>query len=157
MRRLKDRTDRIDRIESERESERGSALPLVPALFLICIFLGILAVDTASIFLAQRELLNATAAAANDAASEIEGPEYFNVANYKILQQRAELVANKSITDRLDDTFRGPKATASISGNFVVISTDATITPLFRSILPKSMQRITLRVKARAAADKGEP
>ena len=52
------------------EAERGSALLLFPAALLIMVALAAMTVDSAIAFLAQRELQNATAAAANDAATE---------------------------------------------------------------------------------------
>jgi len=51
------------------DRERGSTLLLFPAAFLIMIALAAMTVDNAIAFLARRELLNATAAAANDAAT----------------------------------------------------------------------------------------
>ena len=50
-------------------NERGSVLLLFPAAVLIVIVLSAITVDSSIAFLAQRELANATAAAANDAAS----------------------------------------------------------------------------------------
>lgn len=47
-------------------SERGSVLLLFPAAFLIVLLLGSIAIDAAAVFLAQRELAAAGAAAAND-------------------------------------------------------------------------------------------
>ncbi len=51
-------------------SERGSSLLLFPAGVLIVLVLAAMAVDTSIAFMGQRELANATAAAANDAASQ---------------------------------------------------------------------------------------
>ena len=51
-------------------SERGSSLLLFPAAVLIVMVLAAMAVDTSIAFMGQRELANATAAAANDAASQ---------------------------------------------------------------------------------------
>jgi Flp pilus assembly protein TadG len=50
--------------------ERGSSLLLFPAGILIVMVLAAMAVDTSIAFMGQRELANATAAAANDAASQ---------------------------------------------------------------------------------------
>jgi Flp pilus assembly protein TadG len=52
------------------ERERGSTLLLFPAGLLIMVALAAMTVDSAIAFMAQRELMNATAAAANDAATE---------------------------------------------------------------------------------------
>lgn len=49
--------------------ERGSTLLLFPAALLIMLALAAMTVDSAIAFMAQRQLMNATAAAANDAAT----------------------------------------------------------------------------------------
>ena len=54
----------------DRHPERGSTLLLFPAALLIMVALAGMTVDSAIAFMAQRELVNATAAAANDAATE---------------------------------------------------------------------------------------
>lgn len=56
--------------ERRARGERGSALLLFPAAILIMVALAAMAVDSSIEFLAQRELANATTAAANDAATE---------------------------------------------------------------------------------------
>ena len=66
-------------------SERGSSLLLFPAGVLIVMVLAAMAVDTSIAFMGQRELANATAAAANDAASQAMN----NAAFYQ--QDRIEL------------------------------------------------------------------
>ena len=53
----------------ERRDERGSTLLLVPSAVLVLFLLTALAVDGAASFLAQRELADACAGAANDAAT----------------------------------------------------------------------------------------
>jgi Flp pilus assembly protein TadG len=52
------------------DRQRGSTLLLFPAALLIMVALAAVTVDSAIAFMAQRELVNATAAAANDAATE---------------------------------------------------------------------------------------
>ena len=51
-------------------SERGGVLLLFPAAVLVVIVLAAVAVDSSIAFLGERELANATAAAANDAAGQ---------------------------------------------------------------------------------------
>jgi len=51
------------------DRDQGSALLLMPVAVLIVIILGAIAVDSSITFLAQRELVDATQAAANDAAT----------------------------------------------------------------------------------------
>lgn len=52
------------------DQERGSTLLLFPAALLIVVALAAMTVDSAIGFMAQRELVNATAAAANDVATQ---------------------------------------------------------------------------------------
>jgi Flp pilus assembly protein TadG len=59
------------------ERQRGSTLLLFPAALLIMVALAAITVDSAIAFLAQRELANATAAAANDAATRGLSDEAF--------------------------------------------------------------------------------
>jgi Flp pilus assembly protein TadG len=54
--------------QGEHGRDRGSVLMLVPAAVLVLVVLGAIAVDSAVVFLAQRDLANRTAAAANDIA-----------------------------------------------------------------------------------------
>jgi hypothetical protein len=53
----------------KRSSESGSILAMVPASVLVMLLLSSLAIDNAAHFLAQRELADACAAAANDGAT----------------------------------------------------------------------------------------
>jgi len=55
--------------DTPERGESGSALILVPAGFLVLMLLAGMAVDSAAVYLGQRQLGDATAAAANDAAS----------------------------------------------------------------------------------------
>ena len=58
--------------------QRGSVLLLFPAAVLIVLVLSAITVDSSIAFLAQRELANATAAAANDAASRaVDGQAFY--------------------------------------------------------------------------------
>lgn len=56
-------------------NERGSALMLVPAGILVLIALSAIAVDSAIAFMAQREMLNRAAGAANDAVTAGISPD----------------------------------------------------------------------------------
>ena len=57
--------------------ERGSVLLLVPAGLLVLLVLAAIAVDGAVVFLAQRELAGAAAAAANDAATGVDEGAFY--------------------------------------------------------------------------------
>ena len=72
-----------------RRGERGSALLLFPAALLIMVALAAMTVDSSVAFLAQRELANATAAAANDAATEAVSDRSFYQGDVIVLSQAA--------------------------------------------------------------------
>ena len=57
--------------------DRGSALMLIPAGVLVLLVLAAIAVDSAVVFMAQRELNNRAAAAANDIAGMLVDDEAF--------------------------------------------------------------------------------
>jgi len=59
------------------DRQRGSVLLLFPAAVLIVLVLSAITVDSSIAFLAQRELANATAAAANDAAGRAVDTQAF--------------------------------------------------------------------------------
>ena len=73
--------------------ERGSALLLMPAAVLVFIVLGAIAVDFSIAFLAQREVADATAAAANDAATAIDEDAYRSSGELRLDHARAQEVA----------------------------------------------------------------
>jgi Flp pilus assembly protein TadG len=78
----------------KRPGERGSVLLLMPAAVLVLMVLAALAVDAAVVFLAQRELVDATAAAANDAAvAGLDEAAFYDGGRLVINPARAQEVA----------------------------------------------------------------
>ena len=81
-------------------AEGGSALLLMPAAVLVLIVLGAIAVDFSIAFLAQREVADATAAAANDAASAIDEDAYRSSGELRLDLARAQGVAQAAYDAR---------------------------------------------------------
>ena len=80
---------------------------LMPAAVLIFLVLGAICVDFGGAYLAQRELSNAAAAAANDAASQaIDLPYFYETGEVRLLESVARRIAERSVEakglDRLD-------------------------------------------------------
>ena len=80
---------------------------LMPAAVLVFLILGALAVDYGSVFACHRDLANAAAAAANDAATQSLDIDYFyETGELRLLADRAWDIAESSIAtrglDRLD-------------------------------------------------------
>ena len=86
-------------------NERGSVLLLFPAAVLIVIALSAITVDTSIAFLAQRELANATAAAANDAASRaIDGQAFYQGDRITLDPAAVEAVAVERVRLAIDQS-----------------------------------------------------
>ena len=95
--------------------ERGSVLLLFPAAILITVALAAMTVDSAIAFMAQRQLVIATAAAANDAATEALSDDAFYKGNQIELSASAvEAVAVDRVHGLVDERrHHGLSVTAS--------------------------------------------
>ena len=86
------------------DREHGSVLMLMPAAVLVLMMLGAVAVDAAVVFMAQRELENATAAAANDAAvAALDESLFYECGELGIDTTRAAEVASAALAARTAD------------------------------------------------------
>ena len=117
----------------------GSALMLMPAGVLIVLILGALAVDSAILFLGERELADLSAAAANDAATAALDPEaFYRCGRLRLDQDRAQAVARAvtaartsdavTLTDLaavVDNAAAPPEITVTASGTVRLIFTPA--------------------------------
>jgi uncharacterized membrane protein len=138
---------------SRRRSERGSVLPLLPVLIIVCFLLGTLSVSTASTFLAKRELYNAAAAAANDAVSGIDDEAYFSQSLYKLNIEDMKTLATQSVAARVGDTIRlrTEDIKVELEGEGVRVTLEADFSPVFRGFLPGGLKKT--RIKATALAE----
>jgi Flp pilus assembly protein TadG len=85
--------------------ESGSVLMLMPAAVLVLIVLGAVAVDAAIVFMAQRELQSATAAAANDAAvAALREDRFYGCGDLALTVGQARSVAEAAFSARAADT-----------------------------------------------------
>ncbi len=102
-----------------RADQRGSALLLIPAGVLIVLLLGALVVDTAVVFLAEREAEATASAAANDlAALALDEAELRTTGRY-VLDPYAltdlEDIVRRTALDRLSSAFEPGSTTVTIS------------------------------------------
>ena len=143
----------------ERERERGSTLLLFPAALLIMVALAAMTVDSAIAFMAQRELMNATAAAANDAATQALSDSSFYEDNRIALSGAAvEAIAVDRVFAVVDTArHRGlsvtaeavPPAAAGCAWT-VRVAASSTVDELFGKAMPGSSG--TVAVSARSSA-----
>lgn len=144
--------------------ERGSVLMLMPAAVLILVILGAIAVDSAVVFLAERELVNATAAAANDAAAAaVSDSAFYGSGEVVIDPAVAEQVAAEALRLRLPEG--GPAGAIALTGDpevlvagrQVCVTARATVRHIFARAIPGVAREahVSARSTATAAGDGG--
>jgi Flp pilus assembly protein TadG len=134
--------------------ERGSVLPLLPVLIVVCFLLGTLSVSTASTFLAKRELYNAAAAAANDAVSGISDQAYYTKSEYIFDPINAQKLAIESVRARVGDTLRlrEQDIEVTVEGDVLRVTIKADFSPVFRGFLPGGLKKTRITATALAEA-----
>ena len=138
-----------------RRGERGSALMLMPAGVLIVLVLGALAVDSAILFLGERELADLSAAAANDAATAaIVEESFYRCGRLEIDPERAEtvatVVARARVSDAVNLTEVGVEVRNDPQPPEVAITAAGTVRLVFTPALPG--QTRARAVQARSVA-----
>ena len=94
-----------ERSGHDRGGERGSSLLLFPAGILIVLVLAAIAVDTSIAFMGQRELANAAAAAANDAAGRaVDNATFYEQDRIELDPATVESVAVAEVRAAVDQT-----------------------------------------------------
>ena len=124
---------------------------LMPAAALIFLVLGALAVDSAAVFLAQRQLANAAVAAANDAVAAVDVDAYYGAGSFRLQPARVQQVAEETVARAGLDHLDGVVAVATVQGDVVEVTITAEVEHIFSGAVPGG--RTTADVAARAVAD----
>lgn len=139
-------------------SERGSTLLLFPAGVLIMVALAAMTVDSAIGFLAQRQLMNATAAAANDAATQALSDRAFYQDNRLELTPAAvEAVAVDRVFDLVDQgRHHGLAVTAAATRTggcawTVTVRASSRVDELFGKAMPGSSGQVAVHAESTAS------
>lgn len=137
------------------DAERGSALMLMPAGVLIVLVLGALAVDSAIMFLGERELADLSAAAANDAATAaIVEKSFYECGRLELDDERARAVALTVAQQRVADAVDLTGVAAVVRNDQqppqVEITASGTVRLIFTPALPGRTR--SRAVQARAVA-----
>lgn len=142
------------RSRAKARAERGSVLMLMPAAVLIMVVLGALAVDSAVIFGAQRDLVATAQAAANDAASlgvdidRLRGDGEVEV-------DLAEM--DRAVTLAMSVAPPGTQLDWWVQGDEVVVELRRDVTLIFSPAAPGSRRTETITARASAELRLSEP
>lgn len=152
------------RAEGDRR-ERGSTLLLFPAAVLIMVALAAMAVDNAIAFLSQRELANATAAAANDAATEaLSDRAFYQGDRIELSPSAVEAVAVDRVHELVDQSRHHnlsvqaeavPPAGAGCAWT-VRVTASSRVDELFGAAIPGSRRSVAVRAYSSAAPRQAE-
>ena len=140
-----------------RREERGSVLMLVPAAVLVLLVLGAICVDSAIVFLAQRDLANRTAAAANDIAGfAVSDASFYEDGGAVALEgERAEAFVRLAFdAQRLPGGFETWSADAEVAGDSVTVVAVAEVRSLFAAAVPGGPETTTVRARSVARASR---
>jgi len=138
------------RLRSRAPTERGSVLMLVPAGFLILVTLAALAVDSAADYLAQQQLHDALAAAANDAVTAgLSNQSFYSAGAVRIDARDAGRVVCLTVAAQSDRELHGLQLRMAVSRTAIRLRGTATVDAVFGRAIPGFGRRhVTAEVKA---------
>ena len=135
--------------------DRGSVLMLMPAAVLVFLILGALAVDYGGVFVAHRDLANAAAAAANDAATRsIDLDVFYETGEVRLVPERAWAIAQQSLAARGLDRLDAEIADVHIEdgGTSVVVTIKGHTEFLFAKAVPGGREGMDITASSEAHA-----
>jgi hypothetical protein len=137
---------------------------LVPAAVLVVVILGAIAVDSAVAFLGQREIANAAAAGANDAATAAISDTRFyrggdgHAPGALVLDlARARAVAGRAVAARAPRGVHLDAIDVSVAGDRVCVTVRARVPFVFARALPMVGHHAAVTGQATAIAVSGDP
>jgi Flp pilus assembly protein TadG len=135
-----------------RRRDDGSALMLVPAAVLVLLVLGAICVDSAVVFLAQRDLANRTAAAANDIAGlAVSDTAFYGAGAVRLDDDRATAYTHLAFSpDQLPGGYESWTADAETDGAQVTVVATAEVRSIFAKALPGAPATTTVRARSQA-------
>ena len=135
--------------------EQGSVLMLVPAAVLVLLVLGAICVDSAVVFLGQRDLANRTAAVANDIAGlAVSDAAFYDAAGAVALDgDRAAAYTRLAFpADDVPGGFASWRAEAATAGDQVTVVAEAEVRSIFAKAIPGAPDTTTVRAQSVATA-----
>jgi Flp pilus assembly protein TadG len=144
------------------ERQRGSVLLLFPAAVLVVLVLAAVTVDSSIAFLAQRELANATAAAANDAATRaLDTQAFYRDDRIELDPAVVEEVAGERVRRAIDQS-RHRSLAVQVTANppigagcpwTVRVSATSRVSYLFAKALPGGPDEASVRATSVAGPE----
>lgn len=140
-------------------SERGSALALVPAAFLVLIVLGALAVDSAIAYQAQQQLHDTLAAAANDAvAAGLDDSAFYRRGDVALQPAAVAEVVCQAVAAADMGRFAHLRVDVAVGSAAVEVTGAATVAAVFGRALPGWGERpVRASASARLAQGPADP
>ena len=146
----------LTHLRSPKLRDRGSVLLLIPAAVLVLVILGAIAVDSAVVFLGQRELSNGADAAANDAATALSDASFYQAGGTIVIDPRQALAvvqASLAARDMTGVTLDGPPVvTVARDGTQVCVALSGTVDRIFGPAIPGVARAVHVHARAAATA-----
>lgn len=136
--------------------ERASVLVLMPAAVMVLMILGAIACDFSLVWLRQRELANAVAAAANDAAAQALADSSFYAGGAVALD---ELTAHRVAAGALAGAGIEPLGppVVEVDGPRVRVQARLLVPLIFAKAVPGAPRSATVMATSTATARRGTP
>jgi antirestriction protein ArdC len=150
------RSRRTDR-SSDRYSDRGSALMLMPAGVLVVLILASIAVDMSVVHLRKRQALDLAAAAANDAATAAADPGSLRAGDFQLDQSLARAVVDRIVaaSELAPELAAAPVVVVSDDGVEVTLAVEADY--VFAAAIPGAPDGAVVTATAAATATAPAP
>jgi hypothetical protein len=134
------------------DRERGSVMMLVPAGLLILLLFAAIAVDSAGAFLAQRQLTDALAAAANDAATAgLDNRAFYSAGAVRLDPAASATVVCTSLAAQGDADLHQVTVDFGVSGATIELRGTAEVDAAFGRLIPHfGIRRVAAEVRADA-------
>ena len=135
-------------------SDTGSSLMLVPAAVLVLLMLGSIALDSAVVFLAQRDLSDEAAAVSNDIAGfSAKDASFYEGGAVELSEPAARAYVALAFDDsRRPAAFRSWAGEVEVDGRTVTVSAVAEVPYVFAKALPFLPDSTTVRATSATSA-----
>jgi len=133
--------------------EAGSAWVLAPAAILVLMVLASITVDSAVVFLGQRQLGDSAASAAYDAAHAISQAAFYQDGEIELDPATATALADRAVTeDHLSAVTLVGEPQVTVSGATVCVRLTGVVQVIFARAIPGAPRQAVVHATARATA-----